>query len=76
MCCDELRLGCAHSCALNGACQAAAKAVKEKFEHVHLLINAAGILHIPGKLSPGARSPGRAVSSCGPALTGVLQRRA
>ena len=34
--------------------QAAAKTVSQKFEHVHLLLNVAGILHVPGKLSPGA----------------------
>ena len=33
--------------------QAAAKSVSEKFEHVHLLLNVAGILHVPGELSPG-----------------------
>ena len=38
---------------MNGACQAAAKTVKDKFGSVHLLLNAAGVLHVPGKLSPG-----------------------
>lgn len=34
--------------------QAAAEDVAKKYEHLSLLINAAGILHIPGVLSPGA----------------------
>lgn len=32
--------------------------MKDRFQHVHLLLNAAGVLHIPGKLSPGAGSCG------------------
>jgi hypothetical protein len=35
--------------------QAAAKAVSTQHGHLDLLVNVAGLLHIPGELSPGAR---------------------
>ena len=40
--------------------EAAADVVEQRFGRCDLLINASGVLHIPGELQPGARAPGRA----------------
>ena len=43
--------------------EAAADVVEQRFGRCDLLINASGVLHIPGELQPGARALGRARSS-------------
>lgn len=37
-------------------CQTAAAKVADQFSHLDMLLNVTGILHIPGKLSPGIAS--------------------
>jgi NAD(P)-dependent dehydrogenase (short-subunit alcohol dehydrogenase family) len=46
---DIVRLDCTNEDSIADA----AKQVSEKHKHLDLLLNVAGILHIPGKMSPG-----------------------
>ena len=54
--------------------EAAADVVEQRFGRCDLLINASGVLHIPGELQPGARAPLARVGVCARGSRGVARR--